>query len=66
MSLRPLRIAITCGNGVELGVTTVDDLIIQTQDTGFHVDRIHLGRMTRKRIEELQSYLERLKIHAVD
>lgn len=32
-------------------------------DDGFNLTRIDLGPATLKQIEELQSYLERLKIH---
>jgi hypothetical protein len=59
--LAAATVTITLGEGVTLGLN--DDNILMVEDAFV---RFSLGRTTKKRIEELQDYLERLKIHCPD
>ena len=66
MASNDITVAISLGNNADFALTRSNDLIVQQEySPGLRV-RANLGRMTEKRIEELQSYLERLKVHAVE
>jgi hypothetical protein len=57
---------ITLGNGVDLGIDPYGELRI-VQRTGMAHHRVTpLGMATKKRINEIKDYLDRLMIHAVD
>ena len=58
-------IIITLGNGVELAVTYDNRLRLQLQ-IATHSVMLDLGPATLKNMNDLQSNIERLKIHAVD
>lgn len=51
-------VIITLGGGAELVITSTGYLLIQEG-----LKSVNLGRATPERIEALQSYLERLKVH---
>lgn len=55
---------ITLGGGNSFGIVPSpfdgDRLVFLSGDDGFHDD---IGPATKKRISEIQEYLERLKIH---
>lgn len=57
-----VQIYISLGGDVDLGITN-DDHLVLADYTAYRVD---LGKATVKRIEQLQEYFERLKIHAVE
>ena len=59
--LAAATVNITLGAGITLGLN--DDHILILEDPFV---RFSLGRTTKKRIEALQEYLERLKIHCPD
>lgn len=59
-------IIITLGNGAELGIDKYDNLFIRTQTDRDRWDHVSLGKATRERFEQIQTYLNRLKIYAVD
>jgi len=61
-TVRDIGLYISLGNGNYLGVTDSDQLII-FNETDYRFD---LGLITKDRIEALQYYLERMKIHAID
>jgi hypothetical protein len=59
-------ILITLGGMVELWINGNDHLIVVQKDEAGNIDKaIDLGLATRKRLDNLQDYLERLKVHAV-
>ncbi len=60
-----VSLAITLGNQTDLAITLGNDLIIKQEYAPGLSHRINLGRCTKKRIEDLQEYLGRLKCHAV-
>lgn len=57
---------ISLGGGKDLGIDGYGDLRIVSKNLGQGQKVTSLGRATKKRIEALQEYLERLKTHAVD
>lgn len=67
------RIAITLGMGADFALIGNNDDDIRTPDrlvlqrcNGVDLIRIDLGVATKKRIQQLQEYLEQLKIHCPD
>jgi hypothetical protein len=57
-------VAVSLGNGNYIGIDENNDLSL-IHDTTRSKYRFNLGPATRKRIDNLQEYLERLKCHAV-
>ena len=57
-----ISIYISLGSGQDLGITDGGHLVM-IDYTGYRID---LGRATKKRIDMIQEYIERLKIHAVE
>jgi hypothetical protein len=57
-----VELYITLENGNNLGVSRDNHLVIFNK-TGYQFD---LGLITNDRITDIQSYLERLRIHAVE
>lgn len=61
-----ITVAITCGGGADFAITRSNHLIaVQEYSPGLNC-KVQLGRLTKKRIEELKGYLDRLAIHAVE
>lgn len=69
MSTAPVTaVFITLGNNADLGIDHKGDLIVRTTyNHGPKPDQqLNLGRATRKRISDIQDYLERLKSFAIE
>lgn len=66
MANHDVSVGITCGGGADFALTRGNDLVaIQEYSPGLKC-RVNFGRMTKKRIEELKGYLDRLAVHAVE
>lgn len=70
-----MGIYIQLGQGVDFGIVDSDhldcpdDLVIKRETFEFgnrEITQLPLGPATKKRIEDLQKYLEQLKIHCED
>lgn len=60
MSYDYTSVAITIGNGYQLGLTNNNHLVVEDRING---ERIDLGKFTKARAKELSEYLDRLAIH---
>lgn len=65
MSLTPISIAITLGQGQEFAIAENDQLIIRKIHTGDKETTLFLGRATESNFDRLIDYLNQLKVHAV-
>ncbi|WP_421991700.1 hypothetical protein [Roseococcus sp.] len=54
---------ITIGRDSDISINADGELVVQRAFVGKVLERVSLGKATKKRIEELQSYLEQLKCH---
>jgi hypothetical protein len=59
------EVTINLGNGAELGMTKDKNIVLrQEYAPGLHCN-VHLGRCTKKRLEEIQGNLGKLKVHCI-
>jgi hypothetical protein len=66
MASNDITLRITCGGGTDLAITRNDELVaVQEYSPGLFT-KVNFGRLTRKRIDQLKEYLDRLAIHAVE
>lgn len=65
--MKDISIAMTIGNRADLVITTDNHLFIaQPGKTQYDPEsQVDLGLFTKQRVEQLQYYLERLKVHAL-
>lgn len=66
MTDQNLSVGITMGAGKLIGMDQDDNLVLVIDHDKGERDFIDLGLATTKRIEEIQSYLERLKIYTIN
>lgn len=57
---------ITLGDNALMGLSKRNELMFSQEFAPGLETKVNLGKMTVKRLEELQGYLERLKAHAVN
>lgn len=60
-----ISVAISLGQNIAFAITNENNLIAHHEYSPGLSHAIPLGRATKKRLSDLQDYLERLKIHAV-
>jgi hypothetical protein len=66
MASNNITLSVTCGGGADLAITRENNLIMRQEYAPGLSCSVQLGKLTKKRIEELKSNLDRLKVHAVD
>ncbi len=57
------QVFITLGHNCDLMISRNQQLVVRRESMGVTLESIHLGSATKKRIEQLQTYLEQLKVH---
>lgn len=56
-------IYITIGGGAAFGINETDQLVFHSNLNDQNIEPIPIGLASQKRISDIQSHLERLKIH---